>query len=273
MELTVRHQTIYRYASPGSRVALVLRLRPASYDAQQVIDWGVSVNGVAVEGFAANAWGDDEAMVQHQAEGAEVIILASGRVITSDRAGVVGGLRPEVPPSVFLRSTDLTRPDEAISALAAASSGETTIARLHDLSAMIRAQVIYKPGVTTANSTAAEALAMGKGVCQDQAHIFISAARHLGIPARYVVGYLHASDDADALNETHGWAEAYVDDLGWTGFDATNGVCTTDHYIRLCVGYDARDAAPIKGSVLGASEIGIDADVMISEAVPVMQQQ
>lgn len=273
MELVVRHQTVYRYASAASRIALMLRLRPADFNGQHVINWGVSVNGVAVERFSINAWGDHEAIFQHTDPASEVTIVAAGMIETSDRAGVVAGLKREVPAAVFLRQTPLTRPDDAIMQLAQSALGDTVLARLHTLSAIIRDTVTYRSGVTTSRSTAAEALAMGQGVCQDHAHIFASAARFIGIPARYVVGYLMASDDQDALHETHGWAEAYVDGLGWVGFDATNGVCTTPHYVRLCCGLDAREAAPIKGSIFGAKQIGIDADVVISEASGELEQQ
>ncbi len=273
MELVVRHQTVYHYASAASRIALMLRLRPADFDGQQVINWGVSVNGTPVEHFSINAWGDLEAVYQHSQPANEVTIVALGMVETSDRTGVVCGLKRDVPPAIFLRQTALTRPDTAIAALANAVTGETTLSRLHALSASVRGTVAYRGGVTSSKSTAAEALALGQGVCQDHAHIFVSAARTLGIPARYVVGYFMASGDQDAVHETHGWAEAYVDGLGWIGFDATNGMCTTPSYIRLCCGLDAAQAAPIKGSIFGARQIGIDADVVISEAEGELDQQ
>ena len=127
--------------------------------------------------------------------------------------------------------------------------------------------------IQAATLPAAEALAQGRGVCQDHTHLFVSAARSLGIPARYVSGYLLADEAGHALRETHAWAEAWVDGLGWIGFDATNGLCVTELYVRLCSGLDAHDAAPVRGSVYGTTEIGIQADVMISLATPSGSQQ
>ncbi len=273
MKLVVRHQTIYRYANAASRIALMLRLCPAGFDGQKVLDWTVQVNDRVVERFSANARGDYEAVFQHRDPASEVHIVASGLVETSDRAGVIAGLKREVPPAIFLRQTPLTKADAAIAELATQAAGNTILDRLHALSTLVRERVAYRSGVTTSATNAAQALALGQGVCQDHAHIFTSAARTLGIPARYVVGYLMADEEADALHETHGWAEAYVDGLGWVGFDATNGVCTTERYIRLCCGLDANAAAPIKGSVFGAGQIGIDADVLISEAAGELEQQ
>ncbi len=273
MELTVRHQTTYCYETPASQVALLLRLQPAALDGQVPRQWAVTVNDTPVQTFRPNAYGDGEAFVHLRASVEEVLIVASGRVETRDQHGVVSGFRQEGPLPVFLRQTHLTRPDAAVTAFAHSAGGTDRLSRLHALSALVRDRVGYCAGSTSTASTAAEVLAQGRGVCQDHAHLFVSAARALGIPARYVVGYLMAQAGDRALRETHAWAEAWVDGLGWIGFDATNGICVTDHYVRLCGGLDAHDAAPVRGSVLGATTIAIRADVMIGEAEPGAAQQ
>ena len=276
MELVVRHQTTYLYATPASQVALLLRLLPAALDGQNPLQWAVSVNGTAVEASTPNAFGDGEAFFQLRGAVDEVVIVAAGRVETQDRHGVVSGFRQEAPQAVFLRQTALTRPAGPILALAAAARSADSLSSLHALSTLVRERVDYCPGATSMASSAEEALAQGRGVCQDHAHLFVSAARVLGIPARYVVGYLHAGEAAEALRETHAWAEAWVQGLGWVGFDATNGLCVTGHYVRLCCGLDARDAAPVRGSVFGGPDITIYADVRIAEGgadVPQQMQQ
>ncbi len=273
MDLRIRHKTAYHYRQPTSRISMLLRLYPMSFDGQDVVDWRVAVNGLELGAFSPNSRGDIEAHFQSAAPIDVLEIEASGRVITSDRSGVVKGVTPDVPPTVFLRSTALTMPDAAIRALGGQVGEGDPISRLHALSALVRDAVIYRAGATNADTTAAQALTFGRGVCQDHAHVFVSAARVLDIPARYVVGYYLAGHEQDAVHETHGWAEAYLEGLGWVGFDVTNGVCTTEHYVRLCCGLDAHDAAPIRGAVLGAEQIAIDADVMISEAENAVQQQ
>jgi transglutaminase-like putative cysteine protease len=125
--------------------------------------------------------------------------------------------------------------------------------------------VDYRPGVTGSDTTAAQAFALGAGVCQDHAQIFIAAARSLGIPARYVSGYLLA-EEGNVLHETHGWAEALAPDLGWIGFDPSNRVCVTERYLRVASGLDADEAAPIRGSATVTGDIWIDADVRIAQA-------
>ena len=146
------------------------------------------------------------------------------------------------------------------------------LATLHALSAAVSDAVQYRAGVTTSNTTAAQAFALGAGVCQDHAQVFIAAARSIGIPARYVSGYLLAGD-GDALHETHGWAEAWLPQLGWIGFDPSNRVCVTERYLRVASGLDADEAAPIRGSVTVAGDIWIDADVRIAQAEDGVEQR
>ncbi|MEI6593297.1 MAG: transglutaminase family protein [Holophagaceae bacterium] len=273
MELAVRHQTTYRYATPANQVSLLLRLLPGRLDGQQTKAWEVTVNGTPVTDFPLNAFGDGEGFYHRRGAFCEMEIVASGTVATQERHGIVSGFPHEAPLPVFLRQTQLTRPDAAILALARSIAEREPIPRLHALSAKVREAIAYESGATTSATTAAEALALGRGVCQDHANLFVSAARSLGIPARYISGYLLADEAGHALRETHAWAEAWVDGLGWVGFDATNGLCITELYVRLCSGLDAHDAAPVRGSVYGTTEIGIQADVMISLAAPSGSQQ
>jgi len=273
MELAIHHSTIYCYDSPAKQVGLLLRLQPSQLDSQTPGDWSVTINGKPVTSFTPNAFGDLEAFVQHRGAVARLEIVAEGTVSTRDAHGIVAGFRNELPLPVFLRQTELTCPDGAIKALALAAQGEDLISRLHALSDLVRDRVAYVTGATDHASTAAEALAQGEGVCQDHAHIFVSAARVLGAPARYVAGYLLADEGDLAQHETHGWAEAWVEGLGWIGFDATNGLCVTERYVRLCCGLDAHDAAPVRGAVTGTTAIAIQADVMIGEVAPVRPQQ
>ena len=96
-------------------------------------------------------------------------------------------------------------------------------------------------------TTAAEAFASRRGVCQDHAHILIAAVRRLGIPARYVSGYLWTGNAGEALSAGHAWAECRVEGLGWVSFDPANGICATDAYVRVAAGFDYATACPVRG--------------------------
>lgn len=266
MKLLVRHQTVYRYAASAGRVAMRLKLMPVDTPMQTVQDWQVSVNGDPLTGFRANSYGEMEAVWIRHDRLDDAVIVAEGLVETRETHGILGHLSSRVPPAYYLRVTPLTCASDGIAAMAQELPEEGgPLARLHALSAAVRDAVSYRTGVTGADTSAAQAFAIGAGVCQDHAQIFIAAARSLGVPARYVSGYLLAGD-GDLLHETHGWVEAFLPDLGWIGFDPSNRVCVTDRYLRVASGLDADDAAPIRGSVTVAGDISIDADVRIAVA-------
>jgi transglutaminase-like putative cysteine protease len=265
MKLIIRHQTAYSYGAGSSRVAMLLKLMPRRHDGQKVLEWQVSVNDEPIFGFSPNGFGDLEALwIRHQSLDS-VVVVASGIVETSDTNGVIAGLEESVNPRTYLRSSALTVPSPAIVALADAVGGGDTLGRLHALSAAVLQAVPYRSGITGAATSATQAMAIGGGVCQDHAQIFIAAARAMGVPARYVAGYL-ATRDGESLHETHAWAEAFVRGLGWVGFDASNQVCVTEDYVRLASGIDAHDAAPVRGSAMAAGIMRIDADVRIAQA-------
>ncbi len=271
MRLTVRHATTYAYDPPADRCALRLRLYPPSFSTQKIHSWQVSVNGQVVPALLTTATGDRESIWTRSDPGSEVSIVAEGEVEVTDAAGVVRGLKDQVRPPVYLRATPLTEADKRIETLAQGVSGAEPLDRMHALFNAVADAVEYKPASTTSVTTAAQALKAGKGVCQDQAHVFISAARTLRIPARYVVGYLLTQEAG--LTETHAWAEAFVPEIGWVGFDPANRLCPTDRYVRLGCGLDAADAAPIRGHVSGTPQERLSASVDISQTAGQTQAQ
>jgi transglutaminase-like putative cysteine protease len=271
MRLSIRHATTYAYDPPAERCALRLRLYPPSFDSQRVISWKVSVNGQLLPALLSTATGDRESIWTAAAGGSEVAIVAEGEIETRDAAGVVKGLKETVRPQVYLRPTPLTGTDKRIEDLAASITGVRALDRMHGLFNAVAEAVAYKPGATSSSTTAAQALKAGHGVCQDHAHVFIAAARVLKYPARYVVGYLLASDTK--LTETHAWAEAFAPDIGWVGFDPSNRLCPTDRYVRLGCGLDAADAAPIRGNVSGGPKERLSASVDIAQTPGQSQTQ
>jgi transglutaminase-like putative cysteine protease len=263
MRLSVRHITRYAYETPVQRASLRLRLYPPRFATQTPNAWRVSVNGAPVEPHFLNGLGEGESTWAASEPQSAIEIVAEGAVDVVDAAGVVRGLADHTRPAMFLRETPLTRADQAIKALSGVARGEDALASLHALSNAVRDAVDYITAATAHSTSAAEALAQGAGVCQDHAHIFIAAARFAGVPARYVTGYL--APDYVGLHETHAWAEAYVPELGWVGFDPSNRQSPTDAYIRLCAGFDAADAAPVRGAVsMGAGE-GLSVQVEVAQ--------
>ena len=127
----------------------------------------------------------------------------------------------------------------------------------------------YVPASTDVDSPIDVALAARRGVCQDYTHIFIALARSLGIPCRYVSGYLFHEDDRQdrsAQDATHAWAEAFLPNQGWIGFDPTNNLVAQGRHIRVAIGRDYADVPPTKGVYRGDAKSDLDVGVQVTLA-------
>ncbi|WP_368073612.1 transglutaminase family protein [Tateyamaria omphalii] len=152
-----------------------------------------------------------------------------------------------MPLWLFRRSTSLTKVGARVRTLIDAAPREgAAVDRLHALSSLVLEAVPYSTDQAASDLSAEDVMEAGHGVCQDHAHIFVTAARALGFPARYVSGYLMMNDRVDQ-DASHAWAEAHIDNLGWVGFDISNGISPDARYVRVATGLDYRDAAPISG--------------------------
>lgn len=274
MLLTVDHVTRYRYDHPVRGVVQSHRLTPSVFDGQRVVFWSVTVSDATKGAQVRDGAGDalQSWTVKGPVSGVEVRV--QGTVETVDLAGVLRGHRETVPPDAYLRDTPATAADLALRDLAAAAKGaEGPLAAAHALAGAVADAIAYRPGVTEARTTAAEALALGEGVCQDHAHALIAVARVAGLPARYVSGYLFSDQEGAAHEAAHAWAELHVAGLGWVGFDPANRCCPDARYIRLGSGYDAQDAAPIRGVARGPGKEALEVRVTVTEAAAQAQSQ
>ena len=146
------------------------------------------------------------------------------------------------------------------------------MATLHRLLVGLNGRMVFDTNPTDSGTTAAQAFRMGRGVCQDLSHVFLSVARQLGIPARYVSGYFHRADGVSDQEAGHAWAEAKVPGIGWIGFDPANGISPTDAHVRVAVGLDYLAAAPIRGSRRGGGRETLDVRLRV-DTPPARQQQ
>jgi transglutaminase-like putative cysteine protease len=266
MRLTVDHVTRYTYDAPVRSVVQSHRLSPSVFAGQKIIDWEVGVDGGVKGARHRDGAGDQVQGWTIAGPASEIKVHVRGTVETKDLNGVLTGHRETVAPGCYLRETPPTRADQALTDLARSVQASDPLALAHALSAVVSGAIAYRPGVTHAHTTAAEALALAEGVCQDHAHALIACARLNDIPARYVSGYLFATEDGTPHEAAHAWAELHVMGLGWVGFDPANRCCPDARYIRLGSGLDAQDAAPIRGIARGGADEAMDVTVAVLQS-------
>jgi len=269
MRIRISHLTTYRYHTPATSVIQMLRLTPRNHDGQYVARWRIDVSADCRLDQHEDAFGNIAHAFTAEGPFGELKVLVEGEVETRDTEGVVRGAVERFPPSLFLRETELTKPDEAICGFAMAAradAGTDALQVLHLVLDRLHGGVRYDIEPTQTTTTAAEAFALKRGVCQDLTHIFIAAVRSLGIPARYVGGYFRRNDGVNAQDAGHAWAEAFVPALGWIAFDAANGICATDAHVRVAVGLDYLGAAPVRGMRYGGSGETLAVNVQVDQA-------
>ncbi|WP_024507140.1 transglutaminase family protein [Bradyrhizobium sp. ARR65] len=268
MRLKISHATTYRYDPPASGVIQILRMTPGSHDGQYVADWQIDVSTDSRLDAHEDAFGN-VIHVMTNGNTADLTITVEGQVETHDNGGVLRGTDERFPPGLFLRQTALTAINPAMAnfvrELRAESEGDV-LGFLHALMTHVNEHMTFDEDPTHSGTSSAEAFALKRGVCQDYAHIFIACARSGGVPARFVSGHFLRSDGMINQPAGHAWAEAYVPDLGWVGFDAANCICTTDSHVRVAIGLDYLGAAPVRGTRYGGGTETLSVAVKVEQA-------
>jgi transglutaminase-like putative cysteine protease len=268
MRIRVAHETVYRYDTPAKSAIQLLRLTPRNHDGQYVVRWRIEVSEDCRLEPHEDAFGNLTHSFTVDGPVGELRIGVEGEVETQDTQGIVRGTLERFPPSLYLRETPLTKPDAAIVAFAekTVKGANDPLGRMHALQAGIYETLTFDSDPTHSATSAAEAFALRRGVCQDYAHVFVAAARHLGVPARYIGGYFLRADGQVVQEAGHAWAEAHVSDLGWVAFDPANGICATEAHVRVAVGLDYLGAAPVRGTRYGGTGEALEVSVHVDQA-------
>jgi transglutaminase-like putative cysteine protease len=258
VRLSIRHETAYRYTAPAHYSIQQLRLTPRPEPHQRVLSWRIDAPG-RLQRFT-DAYGN----ITH------TMVLTGPhdaiRVVVTGSVDIGSPARPdaerELSPLVFTVATPLTAADERVIEFAGRhlkkkeQAGDFLV-----LAESICAAVAYETGITEVTSTAAHALEMRRGVCQDHAHLFIACCRAAGVPARYVSGYVDPGHSDQAAS--HAWAEVWIDGEGWVSIDVTHRQLAGDWHCRLAVGRDYLSAAPVRGIRTGGGEESLRVQVSV----------
>lgn len=285
MRYTVYHLTHFRYDAPVSESVMEVRMQPRTESVQRCLRFELSTTPRA----RVFAYQDPEGNIVHHfdvpARHRELAIVAESVVeFVSD---------VEIPEAVehgawswldeestrerfydFLQPSHFARPTDALLAFGRELDvvrRDDPLTLLRELNARIYDAFEYAPQSTQVDSPIDHALAARRGVCQDFAHVMIALVRQVGIPCRYVSGYLyhdHRGDERSVDGASHAWLEAWLPGVGWVGLDPTNRTLATERHIRVAVGRDYHDVPPNRGAFKGnaRSELGVAVRVQITDA-------
>ncbi len=271
MRLSIRHETIYHYSAPLAYTIQQLHLTPRLELQQKVLSWQINASG-QMHAYT-DAYGNLCHTLTVTGAHAQVAIVALGIVeTTSPDRGRLANHDPQ-SPLIFTVATRLTEATPMVLAFAAASLPATGQAvqsqHLIGLAERICGAVSYQSGATIVTTTATDALQLGRGVCQDHAHLFLACCHAHGIPARYVSGYIDPESTGHA--ESHAWIDAWIseaDFTGWVSVDVTHARLMTDAYCRLAIGRDYDSAAPIRGVRRGGGDETLTVKVEVVPLLP-----
>jgi transglutaminase-like putative cysteine protease len=250
MLLSVVHATAYRYAEPVSRSTQYIRLTPYPSPRQRTVRWDLRLPVPAV--MLRDAFDNITHVLTLDRPHQEIQLVASGEVEVEDVDN--GEPAGRVNPQVFLRTTRLTEPDDALREFVEpmrAMIRSRPLIGTSDLMSAILERMPYEKGHTSVEFTAAQSFAKGRGVCQDHSHVFIACCRLIGVPARYVSGYVYSADGGQVAS--HAWSEAWLANR-WVSFDVSNIAGTGGPHLKLAIGLDYSDACPVRGVRLGGGE-------------------
>ena len=269
MRLRVKHVTGYRYDSEVESSFNEARVFPITTPSQLTLSSTMVIRPDAVQQRYWDYWGTQVSAFDVHVPHTSLEVSCTSVVDTSPPPAPGSAGWPELAAVAdaqveLLRPSPRTHPDAALEAIAAAATG-SPYEVVVGLGELVRERVAYVAGSTGVATSAVEAFQLGKGVCQDIAHVTLALLRRAGVPARYVSGYLHPREapvvGETVVGESHAWIEAWLGD--WWGFDPTNGVPVGERHVVVARGRDYTDVPPLKGVYAGggAQSLGVSVEV------------
>jgi transglutaminase-like putative cysteine protease len=279
MKLAVFHRTVFHYGMPVTHSVNTLHLEPRTFPYQKTIGALIRV----IPATRVRRFTDLFQNITHHFElpGAHSKLEIESRIkvhnlpldiSVASRAATLDGygdssIREQVwpylqesrwvsrHPEVWRQAVDVTAPFKAV------------FDQANALMEWVYREFRYESGVTSVNTHLEEAFQMRRGVCQDFTHVMLGLCRAVGIPARYASGYLYNGprDTLVGAQASHAWAEVYLPAAGWIGFDPTNNTLADERYVKISVGRDYEDVAPVRGSYNGTAHCRMEVQVEVEK--------
>lgn len=278
---TIRHVTRFRYSTPVHESVVEVRMQPRRDGPQHCLSFELvtepAARITATRDYLGNIVHHFDILRAHQE-----LTIRTAAVVSTEAAPPTATLGPQawdeldqlleegdevemLIPSQYARPTLLLR---ELAQELNIHRRDDPLTLLRELNSGLHNALTYTPRSTRVDSPIDEALLQRRGVCQDYAHIMIAMVRELGIPCRYVSGYLHViAEDTSAPEDaaTHAWVEALLPGLGWIGFDPTNDSMPGDRHIRVAVGRDYADVPPTRGVYKGEAQTELGVAVRVTQ--------
>jgi len=280
MRLTVHHETLYDYPEPVANSVNEAWLRPLTDERQSCLSFRLSTAPPSDPRPYTDYFGNTVYHFDVHEPHTRLTVTADAEVLTEPldaEAALESDSSPLQPLSAevgdrwldFLAQTSLTCAGPGIHDLVQEirDQQETVSSFLRRLLSHLHQRIAYLPGATTVASSAEDVLALGTGVCQDHAHVFLAVCRLVGVPARYISGYLCDSGGAGESQASHAWAEALLPATGWVGLDPANDCLADQRYIRVAIGRDYSDVPPVRGAFFGRASAGADVSVTVQDVI------
>jgi transglutaminase-like putative cysteine protease len=288
----IRHTTAFHYSQPISESMMELRLEPRSDETQRCLRFQVVISPKANLNEMRDYLGNSIHTFDVPSHHVKLAITSESLVETMPASPVPDSLPRTawadidalvdnidyfdmMVPSYFVQRTARL---EAFAQELNAKRRADPLSLLREINARINDSFEYERDSTDVDSPIDDVLTTRQGVCQDFVHVMLALVRGLGIPARYVSGYLfHRTKgyDRSASDASHAWLEAYLPSLGWVSFDPTNNTLGTERHIRVAYGRDYADVPPTKGVFRGEAETKLDVEVKVEklEHLPIIEEK
>lgn len=276
MRLRVTHQTRFTYSEEIADTAMELRLRPREGAGQRCLSYDLRVFPPGPVRSYNDSFGNTVETYNQRRPHREIVVEARSLVETTALGALVD--QPTRGERFMMQRlagpvADLPEVRALAAELAPGAKREPTSELLAALARLVHERFTYQPNVTTVDSTVGDLLRLSRGVCQDFAHLWIALCRVLGVPARYVSGYIYPGELRGG-QASHAWGEAWLDGVGWLGFDPTNWSAQTggrigEQHVAVAVGRDYRDVPPTRGVYRGSAQETLEVDVRV-EAMEVV---
>lgn len=288
---SIRHLTKFAYSRAVSESLMETRMHPRSDSNQRCLSFSLSVSPRCRPFSYRDHLGNHVHHFDIPGEHSQLVVVAESLVERHPLAEVPDSLAPDAWIELdamiarddyweMLLPSQYAKPTPLLLELAR----ELNVCRRDDPLTFLRGLnrslydwFLYAPETTRVDSPIDEAISTRRGVCQDFAHSMIALVRHVGIPCRYVSGYLHHREqdlDRSTADATHAWVEAFLPSLGWVGFDPANNLLAHDRHIRTAIGRDYADVPPTRGIYRGKteSEMYVAVKVAAYEQAPPLDQ-